>query len=114
RRLVEAVWELWRTELAQMQAAEFATGLEEALAAGLVFLVFDGLDEVPERVRERVRLAVNAILRTYPAGNRVIVTCRIRSYSGQALLPGFQAETLAPFDRDKIRAFIRAWYQAQS
>jgi formylglycine-generating enzyme required for sulfatase activity len=113
RRLVGAIWQQWRADLANLGAAELADTLEDWLAGGAVLLIFDGLDEVPERLRGRVRQAVAAILESYPTIERMIITCRIRSYSGPAVLPGFTSHTLAPFDEVKIRGFIKAWYRTQ-
>ncbi len=113
RKLVEVVWEQWRSDLADLQAAAFAEELANRLAQGAVILVFDGLDEVPLAGRGLVRLAVQALLSEYRLVARVLVTCRIRSYHGDARLSGFQDYTLARFDDDKIRQFAHAWYDAK-
>lgn len=111
---VEAVWICWHAALEEFGATELRPELEAALDAGRVLLVFDGLDEVPERARERVRAAVGAVLRTYPAVPRVIVTCRTRSYAGQAVLSDFAAHTLAALRPEQVGQFIHAWYNAQA
>jgi formylglycine-generating enzyme required for sulfatase activity len=99
-------------DLGLLDAADFGKPLGQALRDGRCLLVLDGLDEVSQAQRGCVRQAVAAVIRQYnPA--RLIVTCRVRSYVGEAVLPGFQAHTLAPFDEDKIRRFAHAWYQAQ-
>jgi formylglycine-generating enzyme required for sulfatase activity/cold shock CspA family protein/cellulose biosynthesis protein BcsQ len=97
-------------------ADALAASLEDALIDGSVVLILDGLNEVPKEThgqRHRTVDAILALLRNYPAIQRVIVTSRVRSYTGEAVLPGFENHTLAPFDREKIKAFVRAWYQAQ-
>ena len=96
-----------------MSAIDLADSLEDALVDGRVLLVFDGLDEVPEQQRAVVRLAIRALLGTYRSLQRVIVTCRKRSYVGTAVLPSFTPHTLAPFDETKIKNFVAAWYHAQ-
>jgi formylglycine-generating enzyme required for sulfatase activity len=53
------------------------------------------------------------LLQRYGDLRQVIVTCRVRSYAGDAVLPGFARHTLAPFDEEKIRTFVEGWYQAQ-
>ncbi|HYN87921.1 MAG TPA: SUMF1/EgtB/PvdO family nonheme iron enzyme, partial [Ardenticatenaceae bacterium] len=111
RVLVEAVRELW---LEEPGAAELTERLEDALTGGQAALFFDGLDEVPAALRPRVRQAVQAVVREYPRVERVVVTSRIRSYVGEAVLPAFDSHTLAPFDGKKIEAFVRAWYAAQA
>lgn len=98
--------------LADFEAAGFAAGMSEALEAGQCLLVLDGLDEVPPELRTRVRQAALAVSRKHRLA-RVILTCRVRSYVGDAVLPGFQTHTLAPFDRDQITQFAGAWYRAQ-
>jgi formylglycine-generating enzyme required for sulfatase activity len=113
RQLVGTMWDRWRADLQDLKAADFADGLEEALVNGRALLILDGLDEVPEGLRRRVREAVSAVLHAYPKVSRVIVTSRIRSYTGSAVLPGFDKHTLAPFDDDRIRQFVQAWYTAQ-
>ncbi len=98
--------------LKHLNAEVFADGLRAAFVDGRVLLVLDGLDEVPVSSRERIREAVAAVLGTYHF-ERIIVTCRIRSYEGAARLNGFDHHTLAPFDEDQIEAFARGWYRAQ-
>ncbi len=114
RRMAETVHAHWRTQLQEMGAGDFAPDLERALDAGDVLLIFDGLDEVPERLRQRVRQAMQGVRSAYPKAQRIVVTCRIRSYAGRAVLPGFAQHTLALFDEAKIRRFVESWYRAQA
>ncbi|MEM8558734.1 MAG: SUMF1/EgtB/PvdO family nonheme iron enzyme [Bacteroidota bacterium] len=94
-------------------ADAFTEPMREALADGRVVLVLDGLDEVPHDLRPRVRDAVQAVLRRFNPG-RLIVTCRIRSYSdADERLSGLPSHTLAPFDDEQKQQFARAWYAAQ-
>ncbi|HRI56924.1 MAG TPA: SUMF1/EgtB/PvdO family nonheme iron enzyme, partial [Anaerolineae bacterium] len=114
RRLVSVVRAYWQGELRELQAEAFAPDLEQALDTGSVLLIFDGLDEVPEKLRPRVRQAVQAVANAFVAIEHVIVTSRIRSYSGRrAALPSFDVHTLAPFNADKVKTFVARWYQAQ-
>lgn len=115
RCLAAAVLQQVVEDVARWAVSDFSPRLEEALTSGRCLLVLDGLDEVPTTpvwLRRRVRDAVGAVLSAYHP-QRVIVTCRVRSYDGDAVLPNFQAHTLAPFDDDKMTAFIQAWYAAQ-
>lgn len=114
RRMAETVHGHWRTQLQEMGAEDFAPEVERALDAGDVLLIFDGLDEVPERLRQRVRQAMQGVRNTYPKAQRIVVTCRIRSYAGSAVLPGFAQHTLALFDEAKIGRFVESWYRAQA
>ncbi|MFN8459765.1 MAG: hypothetical protein U0401_34805, partial [Anaerolineae bacterium] len=101
-----------QADLERLEAGDFAAGLQEALVSGRCVLALDGLDEVPYQLRPRIRAAVGAVIAQYRP-QRIIITCRVRSYVGQAVLPNFQAHTLAPFDEAKVTAFGRAWYRAQ-
>ncbi|NLF78992.1 MAG: SUMF1/EgtB/PvdO family nonheme iron enzyme [Chloroflexi bacterium] len=102
-----------------------ACGCGEALRAVKIvlsrdndaLLILDGLDEVPTERRAAVRDAVTDLMAAYSC--RVLVTCRILSYTNpEWQIPNTQTlivtetVTLAPFDRDQIRQFIRAWYTA--
>jgi formylglycine-generating enzyme required for sulfatase activity len=111
--LVQGMWAHWRAVLADDKCAALDGLLEDSLEKGHVFLVFDGLDEVPEAGRTLVRLAVAALIRTYPNIRRILVTARTRSYTEEAALPGFAQFILAPFDDEQIDGFVHAWYSAQ-
>ncbi|MGD2178679.1 MAG: SUMF1/EgtB/PvdO family nonheme iron enzyme, partial [Anaerolineae bacterium] len=115
RQLVAAIRGHWEEALARTYDAEaWAPHLGDLLTDGNLLLIFDGLDEVAPGCRRWVRSAVLALLGSYPAIRRVVVTSRIRSYGGEAVLPGFAKHTLAPFDREKIEAFVEGWYKAQT
>ncbi|MCP4453534.1 MAG: hypothetical protein GY809_18905, partial [Planctomycetes bacterium] len=43
---------------------------------------------------------------------RVLLTCRVRSYHGQATLKGFPKFTLAELEPEQVDAFCSAWYDA--
>ena len=99
--LVKAVWAQWQEDLARDKAEAFASGLEAALEQGNVLLCFDGLDEVPEATRVRVRKAVQALLREYSKVARVLITCRTRSYQDELFPKQFVRQEVAPFDAEK-------------
>ncbi len=84
----------------------------EALQSGQCLLVVDGLDEVPHDLRLRVRQAVDALFKQYHL-QRVIITCRVRSYVGDTVLPNFTSRTLAPFNEEQIGNFVQHWYDTQ-
>jgi GTPase SAR1 family protein len=111
--LLATVREHVAAKLCACRAEAWDEGLEDVLLAGDVLLILDGLDEVAESCRGRVRRAVGALLGAYGKLRRVIVTCRVRSYTGEAVLSGFAQQTLASFDEEKIKAFVAGWYQAQ-
>ena len=113
QQLAEAVLAQVVEDLQRWQAAGFATGMTEALRSGRCVLVLDGLDEVPPQppgLRQRVRQAVLAVLSVYHP-QRLLVTCRVRSYEGDLKLPNFQAHTLAPFNNKQVEDFIQALVQ---
>ncbi|MBK8783149.1 MAG: hypothetical protein IPO22_15380 [Anaerolineales bacterium] len=93
--LSDAILEKIREEI---KAAEFIPVLEKAFENGKVLLVLDGLDEVPQTLRGRVRQAVGALIQLHKI-ERLIITSRSRSYTGQAVFPNFQNYTIAPFDK---------------
>ena len=105
-------------ELAVNRAVEilkvdtFDEGIRQAFENENVFLVLDGLDEVPYYLRSLVREAVGAVLNQYQLP-RVLVTCRIRSYSGETVFSDVPTYTLAPLNDDQINTFITNWYTAQ-
>ena len=112
-RLLGLVRDQLTADLTRFEAAAFAEGLIQAVSEGQCLLLLDGLDEVPQDLRLRVRQVVAALTHSYhPA--RLILTCRTRSYVGEAVLPGFTAHSLAPFDETKIGAFAQGWYAAQT
>jgi hypothetical protein len=78
-------------------------GLGELLAAGRLFLLCDGLDEVPEALRERVVDTVLAFGRSYPRV-RLLVTSRPHGYYPQ--VDGFHHTRLAPLDYWQRRILV--------
>jgi predicted NACHT family NTPase len=110
--LAGAVRDQMTADLAGLDASGFAEELLDALNAKRTLLVFDGLDEVPQDLRGLVRRSVAAVVNIYNPP-RVIVTCRQRSYVDEAVLPGFDAFTLVPFDEGQVKTFTHAWYNAQ-
>ncbi len=91
---------------------DFGPALRRLAQDHLWMLVLDGLDEVASGLRSLVREAVGAAILRYKFP-RVVVTCRVRSYTGETQLPGFAQAQLRPLDKDRIRAFAKAWYLAQ-
>ncbi|HOD06248.1 MAG TPA: NACHT domain-containing protein, partial [Anaerolineaceae bacterium] len=111
KKLVAAFTELVQAELKTTQAE----ALQDDLLAGFSgdgLLVFDGLDEVPFALRQVVRQAVFAVLKTFQPV-RVIITCRIRSYQDDFSQSDFKSYTVKPLDEKKITGFASAWYHRQ-
>ncbi|MFN8444381.1 MAG: NACHT domain-containing protein [Caldilineaceae bacterium] len=113
KRLLQTLFAHWQEELENDQCGKFYSTLRQAVVEGKVFLVFDGLDEVPQQTRVLVRQSVTALLHQYRTIQRVIITCRIRSYVGNAVLPGWPDHRLAPFEAEQVQRFVAAWYNTQ-
>jgi formylglycine-generating enzyme required for sulfatase activity len=86
--------------------------VSRSLRAHRCLLVFDDLDEVRQEWRGLVQRAVVTVINHYQP-HRVSVTCRTRSYLGDATLPGFNAFTLTPLDAKQFASFASAWYNTQ-
>lgn len=99
-------------ELHRLEADDYTESLCQIVREGNCLLVLDGLDEVPFEQRELIRQTVSAIITKY-SPKRIIITCRIRSYTKESEFPAFQAFTISPFDEEKIAQFVKAWYEAQ-
>ncbi|HEX9922383.1 MAG TPA: AAA family ATPase, partial [Anaerolineae bacterium] len=114
QKLVAAVEAGWQAQLERLAGVDLARRLPDLLAQEQLLLVFDGLDEVAEPLRPRLR-QVMAALRQAPhlRVGRIIVTSRTRSYTEQSALPGFSRQTLQTFDEKQVNDFIAAWYQVQ-
>jgi predicted NACHT family NTPase len=110
--LAQAVRDHILDDLSRYEAGDFAGQMVDILHSGIFLLALDGLDEVPQDLLLRVRQSVSAVIRVYKP-KRIIITCRVRSYATDSVLPQFDAYNLAPFNEQKIRAFVRAWYLAQ-
>lgn len=109
--LAALVRDHWQAELRRCGALDAWEPIDAALRAGKATMIFDGLDEVPLPIRQRARQAISAAVGAYPKA-RCIVTCRSRSYPS-APLEGFEAVTLALFDQEKIKSFVRAFYRTR-
>ena len=110
--LVQLIVEQAMKNAETLHVPEFAEGIRRAFVDQKVFLVLDGLDEVPYELRSLVREAVGAVLNQFNLP-RVIITCRIRSYSGASVFDGVKTYTLASLNEELITSFIVRWYKAQ-
>ena len=83
----------------------------QALDAGKVLLLLDGLDEVGSRADRRATIGqVEAWASSYaPRGNRVVVSSRSVGYDEAPLARDFCAYTLNPFGPQEIEQFARQW-----
>ncbi|QQM42571.1 NACHT domain-containing protein [Streptomyces liliifuscus] len=85
---------------------------DRVLAAGRGLLLVDGIDEIPERDRERTRHWLRDLLDAYP-GNQWLVTSRPSAVGEDWLTPdGFTELLLTAMSRADVTAFIRRWHTA--
>ncbi|MFD9463228.1 NACHT domain-containing protein [Streptomyces sp. NPDC060027] len=85
---------------------------DRVLGQGRGLLLVDGLDEIPERDRERTRRWLRELLDAYP-GNQWLVTSRPSAVREDWLAPdGFTELVLSPMTGDDVAAFIRRWHAA--
>ncbi len=88
------------------------TFLQTQLERGAVFLLLDGLDEIPDvALRMQIVRQVEAFTQFYPK-NRFIVTSRIVGYKEAQLAADYQAYTLADFNEKQISTFTQKWCPA--
>ncbi|MFC1763595.1 NACHT domain-containing protein, partial [Planctomycetota bacterium] len=85
--------------------------MQTVLISGEALLVFDGLDEVPEKTRKCVRQMVVAVVQAWQP-KRILMTCRVRSYQKNTVFKDFKTFTLADLVKEQIDSFCKAWYEA--
>ena len=89
--------------------AEF---FKQQFAGGRATLLFDGLDEAPNRVlRERVSRLIENVAKSY-GKCRIVVTSRPGGYSGAALLSEFAQAQIDPLSDEAVETFLSRWCQA--
>ncbi|MFI5795672.1 NACHT domain-containing protein [Streptomyces sp. NPDC051677] len=86
--------------------------VEQLLGSGRALVLVDGVDEVPQRLRDRTERWLKSLLTAFPQA-RYVITTRPSAVPEDWLAPeGFTAQTLLPMERDDIRAFVRHWHDA--
>ncbi|MER6309060.1 NACHT domain-containing protein [Streptomyces sp. NPDC001657] len=85
---------------------------DRVLASGRGLLLVDGLDEIPDRERDRARRWLRDLLDAFP-DNLWLVTTRPSAVRDDWLASdGFDELTLAPLRRAEVTAFIGRWHDA--
>ena len=75
-------------------------------------LMVDGLDEASNATeRETMAALLDNATRAYPK-SRFVVTTRPQSYSGKAVLAGFEQRQIADLDSASMEVFLRQWSKA--
>ncbi|MEU3773114.1 NACHT domain-containing protein [Streptomyces sp. NPDC032472] len=83
------------------------------LAAGRGLVLVDGIDEIPERERERARGWLRDLMDTYGGDNRWLVTSRPSAVGADWLTEdGFTELTLSAMGPADITTFIKRWHGA--
>ncbi|MFF5444220.1 NACHT domain-containing protein [Streptomyces sp. NPDC012888] len=83
------------------------------LAAGRGLVLIDGIDEVPERERERTRRWLRDLMEAYDGDNRWLVTSRPSAVGERWLAEeGFDELTLSAMGPAEVATFIRRWHTA--
>jgi hypothetical protein len=87
-------------------------GADRVLRDGRGLLLVDGIDEIPERERERTRRRLRELLDVYP-GNQWLVTSRPSAVRADWLAAdGFTELALSPMRDDDVAAFVTRWHTA--
>ncbi len=82
------------------------------LERGNLFLLLDGLDEIPDpALRMQVVRHIEMFTQAH-AANRFLVTSRIVGYKEAALSYEYQPYTLAEFSEDQVKTFTQHWCPA--
>lgn len=93
-------------------SAQPAGWADRVLSAGRGLLLIDGIDEIPERDRERTRAWLGDLLLAYP-DNLWLVTSRPSAVADDWLeAQDFTEFALAPMSHDDLGAFIDRWHDA--
>ncbi|MCT2546283.1 NACHT domain-containing NTPase [Streptomyces atratus] len=83
------------------------------LLAGRGLLLIDGIDEIPDRERERARRWLRDLADTYDSDNRWLITSRPAAVDRDWLAEeNFTELSLAAMDSASIATFIRRWHHA--
>ena len=91
---------------------DFVEHFEEAVRSGNCILALDGLDEVASTDRELIKEAILSLSKGGKPPEKILVTCRVRSYEGRQKLDGYTEFTLAKLNEDQIKRFSEKWYKA--
>ena len=108
----EDLWNFIVSELGPGTIGDYGPHLRRELMEKGGILLLDGLDEVPEGERRRVRIkqAVEDFSSVFKK-TRILITSRTYAYRNQGWrLPKFAETELAPFKPAQISRFVTRWY----
>jgi formylglycine-generating enzyme required for sulfatase activity len=107
----------WLVHFLRSQSASREWGLDaawfkERLNAGECLLLFDGLDEAPDRIaREFATHLLEAVAATWEACP-ILVTSRPSGYEDRAVLPNFEPSHIEPLNDHAVETFLDRWSRA--
>lgn len=90
------------------------TFLRACLEEGLCMLLFDGLDEVPDRYAyDKVVSDIKRLCKQYP-NNRFLLTSRPTGYFDQLRAEGFWTVEIEDMTPEQVRKFSRVWFASDA
>ncbi|PZN68802.1 MAG: hypothetical protein DM484_30845, partial [Candidatus Methylumidiphilus alinenensis] len=107
----------WLVHFLGSQSASREWGLDadwfkERLNAGECLLLFDGLDEAPDRkTREYATDLLEAVASTWKRCP-ILVTSRPSGYQDRSVLPNFQPSTIEALNDQAVETFLDRWSRA--
>ena len=107
----------WLVHFLGSQSASREWGLDaewfkERLNQGDCLLLFDGLDEAPDRkTREYATELLEAVAATWPKCP-ILVTSRPSGYQDRSVLPNFQPSTIEALNDHAVETFLDRWSRA--
>ncbi|MPY60692.1 NACHT domain-containing protein [Streptomyces spongiae] len=85
---------------------------EQVMRSGRALLLIDGVDEIPERDRERTQQWLTGLLAAYPDCNCVITTRPTAVSEGWLTRRDFTELSLLPMNQQDVEAFVQRWHLA--
>ncbi|GAA3779677.1 NACHT domain-containing protein [Streptomyces chiangmaiensis] len=85
---------------------------EQVMRDGRALLLIDGVDEIPERDRERTQQWLTGLLAAYPDCNCVITTRPTAVSEGWLARRDFTELNLLPMNQQDVEAFVGRWHRA--
>ncbi|MCX4678171.1 NACHT domain-containing protein [Streptomyces sp. NBC_01433] len=95
-----------------LHGAAPAGWVDRLLTDGRALVLVDGVDEVPQRLRNRTERWLKDLIAAYPRARYVVTTRPSAVPEGWLSGAGFEAHTLLAMERDDIRAFVGHWHRA--
>ncbi|MEV6081370.1 NACHT domain-containing protein [Streptomyces sp. NPDC052069] len=95
-----------------LHGAAPAGWVDRLLTDGRALVLVDGVDEVPQRLRNRTERWLKDLIAAYPRARYVVTTRPSAVPEGWLSGAGFEAHTLLAMEREDIRAFVGHWHRA--